>query len=90
MPPHDVGTQHPPDERICFDEARILLPMDEPLVRLIAELEELADDWMPIGEIVASGVDQMGPVMGQVMARIRGRFDGKEANRIVREELAGP
>jgi uncharacterized protein YqeY len=31
----------------------------------------------------------MGQVMGQLMPRIRGRFDGKEANRIVREELAG-
>jgi len=29
----------------------------------------------------------MGPLMGQVMPKIRGRFDGKEANRIVREEL---
>jgi len=41
-----------------------------------------------IREIIASGVDQMGPLMGQVMPRIKGRFDGKEANRIVREELA--
>ena len=40
-----------------------------------------------IREIIDSGVDQMGPLMGQVMPRIRGRFDGKEANRIVREEL---
>jgi len=42
-----------------------------------------------VREIVASGVQEMGPLMGQVMPRIRGRFDGKEANRIVREELAG-
>ena len=40
-----------------------------------------------VREIIASGVDQMGPLMGRVMGRIRGRFDGKEANRIVREEL---
>ena len=42
-----------------------------------------------VREIVASGVDQMGPLMGQLIPRIRGRFDGKDANRIVREELAG-
>lgn len=42
-----------------------------------------------VREIIAGGVDQMGPLMGQVMARTRGRFDGKEANRIVREELSG-
>ncbi len=40
-----------------------------------------------VREIIASGVDQMGPLMGQMMPRIRGRFDGKDANRIAREEL---
>ncbi len=30
----------------------------------------------------------MGPVMGKLMPRLKGRFDGKEANRIVREVLA--
>jgi uncharacterized protein YqeY len=42
-----------------------------------------------VRDIIASGVTEMGPLMGQVMPRIRGRFDGKEANRIVREELSG-
>lgn len=42
-----------------------------------------------VREIVAGGATDMGPVMGQLMPRIRGRFDGGEANRIVREELAG-
>lgn len=42
-----------------------------------------------VREIIESGADQMGPLMGQLMPRIRGRFDGKEANRIVREELQG-
>lgn len=42
-----------------------------------------------VREIIAGGVGEMGPLMGQVMPKIRGRFDGKEANRIVREELAG-
>lgn len=41
-----------------------------------------------VRELIDSGVDQMGALMGQVMPRIRGRFDGKDANRIVREELA--
>ena len=36
---------------------------------------------------VAGGADQMGAVMGKIMPQIRGRFDGKEANRIVRDEL---
>jgi len=36
---------------------------------------------------IAGGADQLGALMGQVMPQIRGRFNGKEANRIVREEL---
>jgi uncharacterized protein YqeY len=38
---------------------------------------------------IASGADQMGALMGKIMPELRGRFDGKEANRIVREELGG-
>ena len=40
-----------------------------------------------VRKIIESGVDQLGPLMGQVIPLIRGRFEGKEANRIVREEL---
>ena len=42
-----------------------------------------------IREAIAAGASALGPLMGQVMPRIRGRFDGKEANRIAREELGG-
>ena len=38
---------------------------------------------------IEGGADQMGPLMGRIMPEIRGRFDGKEANRLVREELEG-
>ena len=41
-----------------------------------------------VREILSGGATEMGPVMGQLMPRLKGRFDGKEANRIVREELA--
>ena len=40
-----------------------------------------------IKEAIAGGAKQMGEVMGKVMPRSKGRFDGKEANRLVREEL---
>lgn len=51
--------------------------------------EQLSEDEVRamVREAIVSGADRMGPLMGQVMPRIRGRFDGKEANRIVREEL---
>ncbi len=42
-----------------------------------------------VRQAVQDGADAMGPLMGRVMPQIRGRFDGKEANRIVREELGG-
>lgn len=40
-----------------------------------------------VREIIGAGAGNMGAVMGALMPKIRGRFDGKEANRIVREEL---
>ncbi len=40
-------------------------------------------------EIVTGGTTELGPIMGKLMPRLKGRFDGKEANRIVREVLAG-
>lgn len=42
-----------------------------------------------VKELLAEGPKELGPVMGRLMPRLKGRFDGKEANRIVREELAG-
>jgi uncharacterized protein len=42
---------------------------------------------MLVRDAIAGGADNMGAVMGLVMPRIKGRFDGREANRIVREEL---
>jgi uncharacterized protein YqeY len=37
---------------------------------------------------ISGGANAIGPLMGKIMPRIRGKFDGKEANRIAREELA--
>jgi uncharacterized protein len=36
---------------------------------------------------VADGATNVGAVMAAVMPQLKGRFDGREANRIVREEL---
>ena len=40
-----------------------------------------------VQEIVAAGAGNMGATMKQLSPRIKGRFDGAEANRIVREVL---
>jgi uncharacterized protein YqeY len=38
-------------------------------------------------EAIAAGANNVGALMSQLMPRLKGRFDGKEANRIAREEL---
>ncbi|HKJ91787.1 MAG TPA: GatB/YqeY domain-containing protein, partial [Longimicrobiales bacterium] len=50
-------------------------PMDEAAVRAL------------IQDAIAAGADNMGAVMGRIMPKLKGRFDGKEANRLVRGEL---
>ena len=40
-----------------------------------------------VREAVAAGAASVGAVMAAVMPKVKGRFDGKETNRIVREEL---
>jgi uncharacterized protein len=40
-------------------------------------------------DVIAGGANNVGAAMSQLMPKLKGRFDGKEANRIVREEL-GP
>jgi uncharacterized protein YqeY len=42
-----------------------------------------------VREAIAAGAGNVGEVMKAVMPRAKGRFEGKELNRIVREELAG-
>jgi uncharacterized protein len=41
-----------------------------------------------VRDAIAAGATDLGGVMKQVMPRAKGRFDGKELNRIVREALA--
>lgn len=40
-----------------------------------------------VREAIAAGATALGAVMAAVMPRIKGRFDGRTANRIAREEL---
>jgi uncharacterized protein len=60
-----------------------------------AELERWLPPAVPEDELraavraaVAGGARDLGAVMGAVMPRYKGRADGKELNRIAREELA--
>jgi uncharacterized protein YqeY len=40
--------------------------------------------------VITAGASGVGPVMGQVMSRLKGRAEGGTINRIVREELGKP
>ena len=40
-----------------------------------------------VSEAIAGGANTMGAVMGRIAPRIKGVFDGREANRIVKEAL---
>jgi uncharacterized protein YqeY len=40
-----------------------------------------------VREAVAGGARDVGAVMKAVMPRVKGRFDGRELNRLAREEL---
>ena len=42
-----------------------------------------------VREALAGGAADVGAVMKAVMPRVKGRFDGKELNRLAREALAG-
>ena len=50
---------------------------------------QLAEDAVRklVRDAIAAGANNMGGVMAAIMPHVKGRFDGKEANRIVREEL---
>lgn len=61
-------------------EAALLLPY------MPAQLSEDEVRGM-VKEAIAAGANNVGAVMGAIMPRVKGRFDGKETNRIVREEL---
>jgi uncharacterized protein YqeY len=40
-----------------------------------------------VRQVIAGGARDIGKVMGQVLPQFKGRADGKDVNRIVREEL---
>jgi uncharacterized protein YqeY len=52
--------------------------------------EEIAEEARQVvAEVGATGMGQMGPVMRQLMSKLRGRADGRVVNEVVRELLAG-
>jgi uncharacterized protein YqeY len=52
--------------------------------------EEIAEEARQvIDEVGATGMRDMGPVMGRLMSKLKGRADGRTVNEVVRELLTG-
>ena len=76
------------EDLVAEEEAELALLksyLPEPMSR--EEIEAVARQI--IVEVDATGLQDMGKVMKPIMARFRGRVDGKLVNQIVRELLAG-
>jgi len=70
---HDLAEKE--EQEAALLAAYLPPPLDEAQVRAL------------VREAIQAGAKSVGDVMGRIMPQIKGRFDGKEANRIVREEL---
>jgi uncharacterized protein YqeY len=59
------------------------------LPRLLSREEVAEEARQVIAEVGAVGMGQMGPVMRQLMSKLKGRADGRLVNAVVRELLSG-
>jgi uncharacterized protein YqeY len=59
------------------------------LPRLLSREEVAQEARQVIAEVGAVGMGQMGPVMRQLMSKLKGRADGRLVNAVVRELLSG-
>jgi uncharacterized protein YqeY len=76
------------EDLVAEEEAELAI-LESYLPEQLSREEIEAEVRQIIAEVGATGPQDMGKVMKPVMARFRGRVDGKLANQIVRELLAG-
>jgi uncharacterized protein YqeY len=76
------------DDLVAQEEVDLAL-LETYLPRQLNQEEVKAEAREVIDEVGASGIQDIGKVMKPLMARLRGRADGRLANQIVRELLAG-
>jgi hypothetical protein len=76
------------DDLVAQEEVDLAL-LEAYLPRQLNQEEVEAEAREVIDEVGASGLQDIGKVMKPLMARLRGRADGRLANQIVRELLAG-
>ncbi len=68
-------------------ERKELAILEEYLPEQLSREEIVEEARRVIEELGATGMKHMGPVMGRLMSKLRGRADGSIVNRIVRELL---
>jgi len=73
---------------LAEEEAQLVI-LAEYLPRLLSREEVAEEARQVIAEVGATGMGQMGPVMRQLMSKLRGRADGGVVNAVVRELLSG-
>lgn len=74
---------------LLAQEETELAILEEYVPKLLSR-EEIAEEvHQVIAEVGAAGMGQMGPVMRELMSRLKGRADGRVVNEVVRELLSG-
>lgn len=73
---------------LAEEEAQLVI-LEGYLPRLLSREEVAEEARQVIAEVGAAGMGQMGPVMRQLMSKLKGRADGRVVNAVVRELLSG-
>ena len=76
------------EDLVAEEEAELAI-LQTYLPQQLSQEEIEAEARQVIAEVKADGLQDIGKVMKPLMARLRGRADGRVANQIVRELLAG-
>lgn len=74
---------------LLAEEKAELEVLEEYLPEQLSREEIIEEARQVIEEVGATGMRQMGPVMGQLMPKLKGRADGHVVNEVVRELLSG-
>ncbi len=74
---------------LLTEEEAELAILEAYLPKLLSREEIATEARQVIAETGATGMGQMGPVMRQLMAKLKGRADGRLVNQVVREILSG-
>ena len=75
-------------DMLAKEEAELAV-LEEYLPTLLSREEIAQEARQVIAEVGATGMGHMGPVMRELMSKLKGRADGRLVNEVVRELLAG-